>query len=263
MHGLSNDYIFADTFTQEGPADPAAASVALSKPHTGVGSDGLILIDPADGADARLRIFNADGSAAETCGNGIRCAARYLYDSGLCRRESMTILTGAGLNAVRLHVEGGAVRAVTVDMGAPQSIRSGVRLRAAGRTLTFVCVSMGNPHAVTFGEDGRGDAFYTLGPAFERHEAFPERANIEFTEVLAPDRLRVRVWERGSGETLACGSGACAALVAAASDGRSGRQARVELPGGSLDIAWRTSDGHVLMTGPATPVFRGEVGTDI
>jgi len=259
MHGLSNDYIFADTFTQPAPADPAAASITLSRPHTGIGADGLILIDPCDGADARMRIYNADGSEAQICGNGLRCAARYLYDTGLCRKTEMNILTGSGLRAVRLDVAEGAVRGVTADMGAPQGVRRGVRLTGAGRTLDFVCVSMGNPHAVTFDEAARGPEFYTLGPAFETHEAFPERANIEFTQVLSPDRLRVRVWERGSGETMACGSGACAALVAAVSDGRAERRAAVELPGGVLEIDWRASDGHVLMTGPATTVFRGEV----
>ncbi|MBR3503255.1 MAG: diaminopimelate epimerase, partial [Clostridia bacterium] len=222
MHGISNDYIFADTFTQPAPADPAAAAVVLSKPHTGIGADGLILIEPADGADARMRIFNADGSEAQICGNGLRCVARYLYDGGLVRREVMRVLTGAGLKEVRLDVRGGEVASVTADMGEPQRVERGVRLSAAGRALTFVCVSMGNPHAVTFDEAATGPEFYTLGPAFERHEAFPERSNIEFAQALAPDRLRVRVWERGSGETMACGSGACAALVAAAAEGRTG-----------------------------------------
>ena len=259
MHGISNDYIFADTFTQPAPADPAAAAVILSRPHTGIGADGLILIEPFDGADARMRIFNADGSEAQICGNGLRCVARYLYDSGLCRREEMRIRTGAGLRTVWLDVRGGEVYAATADMGAPQSIRRGVALTAAGRTLNFVCVSMGNPHAVTFDEPARGAAFYELGPAFERHPAFPERTNVEFTEALAPDRLRVRVWERGSGETMACGSGACAALVAAVAEGRAARRAQVELPGGALTVEWRASDGRVLMTGPATTVFRGEV----
>ena len=258
MHGLSNDYIFADTFTQKGPADPAAASMALSRPHTGIGADGLILIDPAEGADAGMRIFNADGSEAEICGNGIRCAARYLYDSGLCRKEEMRILTGAGVKTVRLDMAEGEVRAATVDMGEPEILHRHLKLTAAGRTLNFVCVSMGNPHAVTFEESGWGREFYALGPAFEMHEAFPNRSNIEFTEVCAPDHLRVRVWERGSGETMACGSGACAALVAAVTDGRTGRRATVELPGGALDIEWR-EDNHVMMTGPATPVFSGEV----
>ncbi len=234
MHGISNDYIFADTFTQPAPADPAAAAVILSRPHTGIGADGLILIEPFDGADARMRIFNADGSEAQICGNGLRCVARYLYDGGLCRKESLRVMTGAGLREVRLHLREGRVDSVTADMGAPQSVERGVVLSAAGRTLTF-------------------------GPAFERHEAFPERSNIEFTQALSGDRLRVRVWERGSGETMACGSGACAALVAAAAEGRTGRKARVELPGGALSIEWREADGHVLMTGPATPVFRGEV----
>ena len=259
MHGLLNDYIFADTFTQPAPADPAALSVRLSRPHSGVGADGLILIEPETGADARMRVFNADGSEAQICGNGLRCVARYLYDSGLCRRRHMSVMTGAGLKTVELDVQGGEVVSVTADMGVPEIIHRKIALSAAGRTLGFVCVSMGNPHAVTFEESARGDEFYALGPAFERHEAFPERSNIEFTEAIDRTRLRVRVWERGSGETMACGSGACAALVAAVTDGRAERKACVELPGGSLTIEWRLSDGHVMMTGPATPVFSGEV----
>lgn len=256
MHGLSNDYIYADGFTQTLPRDPAAVSIRLSKYHTGIGADGLILIEPTEGADARMRIFNADGSEAQICGNGLRCTARYLYDHGLCVKEEMHILTGAGLKTLWLEVKDGIVQSVTADMGAPE-VQCEERLTAAGCTLPFWRVSMGNPHAVTFAESAKSDIFYTLGPAFERHEAFPDRSNIEFVEVIDQTHLRVRVWERGSGETMACGSGACAVLAAAVSAGLAKRQAQVELPGGALTIVWREEDGHILMTGPATPVFEG------
>ena len=259
MHGLKNDYIFVQTFTQAGPGDPAEAARALSAPHTGIGADGLILVEPDREADARMRIFNADGSEAQICGNGLRCAARLLYDQGLVTRPEMTISTGSGLRQVWLHIERGAVTSVTADMGAPV-IGEAVELTGAGRTLRFVPVSMGNPHAVTFDEPARGDAFYRLGPAFERHPAFPQRANIEFAAVTGPEDIAVRVWERGSGETMACGSGACAVLAAASSLGLTGPKARVTLPGGALWLE-RRDDGHILMTGPATYAFRGS--TDV
>jgi diaminopimelate epimerase len=258
MHGLSNDYIYADGFTQTLPADPAEVSIRLSKYHTGIGADGLILIEPTENADARMRIFNADGSEAQICGNGLRCVARYLYDHNLCKKTEMRILTGAGLKIVRLNVEDESVLSVTADMGAPV-VSKPAKLTAAGRTLTFWPVSMGNPHAVTFEESAKGAEFYALGPAFEKHAFFPERANIEFTEAVDRTHLHVRVWERGSGETMACGSGACAVLVAAVSAGLCERKAQVVLPGGALTIEWRETDGHILMTGPATTVFEGEI----
>ena len=192
MHGLSNDYIYADGFTQTLPGDPAAVSIKLSKYHTGIGADGLILIEPIKNADARMRIFNADGSEAQICGNGMRCAARYLYDHNLCRKTEMNIVTGAGLKTVWLDVQDGEVQSVTADMGAPV-VSEPVRLTAAGRTLTFWPVSMGNPHAVTFEESAKGAEFYTLGPAFEGHAFFPERANIEFTEVVSRTRVGARL----------------------------------------------------------------------
>ena len=257
MHGCANDYIFVQTFTQAPPEDPAAVSVRLSKPHTGIGADGLILIEPCEGADARMRIFNADGSEAQICGNGLRCAARLLFDEGLCPRPDLTVMTGAGLRRVRLRYRGGAFVSATADMGEP-AIGEALTLTARGRTLRFIPVSMGNPHAVTFDESAAGGEFYELGPAFERHEAFPERANIEFVALTGPDRLTARVWERGSGETMACGSGACAVLAAAASEGVTSRGADVTLPGGTLHIEWR-GDGHIYMTGPAEYAFRGTV----
>ena len=259
MHGLSNDYIFVETFTQSGPANVHDAAVELSKPHTGIGADGLILINPTDSADAAMQIFNADGSEAQICGNGLRCAARLLYESGLCQKQDMLIQTGAGCKNVSLHLTDGVIDSITADMGEPMDISQPVRLSAAGKTLTFLKVSIGNPHAVTFDDPAEGNEFYILGPAFERHREFPERANIEFCRILTRRSIHVRVWERGSGETMACGSGACAVLVAAVTMGLCDREASVTLPGGTLNIRWREEDGHLLMCGPAIKVFSGEL----
>jgi len=258
MHGLSNDYVFVDAFTQPAIGNPAALSVEISKYHTGIGADGLILIEPCEGADARMRIFNADGSEAQICGNGLRCAGKYLYDSGIARRKELRVMTGAGLKKLTLTVENGKAVAARADMGEPKIIAARKAIEAGGRTLRFTCVSMGNPHAVTFEEAAQDECFYTLGPAVERHEFFPERTNVEFVRVESPGRLHVRVWERGSGETMACGSGACAVLAAAVSEGRAQRQAQVVLPGGALNIEWCEEDNHIYMTGPAEAVFSGE-----
>jgi len=258
MHGLSNDYVFADTFTQPCPENPAALSIEISKTHTGIGADGLILIEPYDGADARMRIFNADGSEAQICGNGLRCVAKYLYDTSLVRKEEMDIMTGAGLKHLWLTIENGKAVAARADMGEPKIIVARKPIEVCGRTIRFTCVSMGNPHAVTFEEAAADDSFYELGPAVENHEFFPERTNVEFTRVEARDHLHVRVWERGSGETMACGSGACGTLVAAVVEGLADRKAQVTLPGGTLTIEWNEEDNHIYMTGPATAVFSGE-----
>ena len=257
MHGIGNDYIFVETFTQPSPPDPEALSIRLSARHTGVGADGIIFVDPSATADAGMRIFNADGSEAQICGNGLRCAAKLLYDEGLCAKREMTVDTKAGPHRVWLRFEGERIAAVTADMGCPR-FGDDLTLTACGRTLNFTPVSMTNPHAVTFDEPAGDDAFYALGPAFERHPAFPGRTNVEFVTVTGSDSLTVRVWERGSGETLACGSGACAALAAAVRRGLCRPDARVTLPGGSLRVEWRT-DGRVYMTGPTETVFRGEV----
>jgi len=259
MHGLSNDYVFADTFTQPCPEDPAALSIRISKPHVGVGSDGLILIEPCEGADARMRIFNADGSEAQICGNGLRCVGKYLYDSGLVRRGEMDVMTGAGLKHLWLTIENGVAVAARADMGEPTILAVKRPVEVCGRVIHFTCISMGNPHAVTFEETAAGSEFYELGPAVENHEYFPERTNVEFTRVDARDKLHVRVWERGSGETMACGSGACGTLVAAVAEGLADRRAEVTLPGGTLLIEWDERDNHVYMTGPAEVAFRGEI----
>jgi diaminopimelate epimerase len=271
MHGLGNDYVYFDTFARP-VRDPAGLARRVSPRHTGIGSDGLILISPPSGpdADCRMEMYNADGTRSEMCGNGIRCVGKYVYEHGLSRRNPLRVETDAGVKLLQLGIEGEQVERVTVDMGEP--ILDGPRipvasetrvvdapLEVAGRTYRVTCVSMGNPHCVVFVEDVDGLDLETLGPQFEHHRFFPQRVNSEFIEVLGPRALRMRVWERGSGETQACGTGACAAVVAAVLNHRAERRVVVHLRGGDLEIDWRESDGHVLMTGPAEEVFAGEL----
>lgn len=269
MHGAGNDYIYVNTLECPVP-DPAAASVAWSAPHTGIGSDGLVLIGkPADGveADYSMRIFNADGSEAMMCGNASRCIGKYLYEKGLCRKRTIRLATLSGVKVLQLHV--GAddkVDSVTVDMLAPSfhnpsqyDEAAGDALTAAFRTFRGTFVSMGNPHFVTFVDDIRSIDIAKYGRLLERDTAFPERCNIEFAQLTADGAVRTRVWERGSGITMACGTGACATAVAAASTGRTGRTADIVMDGGTLHIEWNAQDGHVYMTGPAAFVFEGEV----
>lgn len=268
MHGLGNDYIYVDT-TRERVEDPQGLAVTMSRPHFGVGADGLVLIGASQCADLSMRMFNADGSEGEMCGNAVRCIGKYAYERGLVRRETMTLQTRAGVKTLRLTVEDGRVSRVRVDMGAP--ILDGpsipallgegriVRrpLEAGGRAFEVTCVSMGNPHAVIFLHEDV-DAFDVgrYGPLLERHAAFPNRTNVEFAALVAPGRIRMRVWERGSGMTLACGTGACATAVAASLCGLTGERSTLVLDGGELDVEW--SGGTVYMTGPAAFVFEGE-----
>ena len=268
MHGLGNDYIYVDT-TRERVEDPQGLAVAMSRPHFGVGADGLVLIGASQCADLSMRMFNADGSEGEMCGNAVRCIGKYAYERGLVRRETMTLQTRAGIKTLCLTVEDGRVSRVRVDMGAP--ILDGpsipallgegriVRrpLEAGGRAFEVTCVSMGNPHAVIFLHEDV-DAFDVgrYGPLLERHAAFPNRTNVEFAALVAPGRIRMRVWERGSGMTLACGTGACATAVAASLCGLTGERSTLVLDGGELDADW--SGGTVYMTGPAAFVFEGE-----
>jgi diaminopimelate epimerase len=270
MQGAGNDYIYVDCFRNPMPRDPAALSRAISDRHFGVGSDGLILICPSDRADARMRMFNADGSEAEMCGNGIRCVAKYLYDHGLVRKPALQIETGRGILALELETQGAVVSAVSVDMGEPILEASRIpttlagnpprdaRLAVAGRTLSVTCISMGNPHCITFVDALDDDLVRGLGPQIERHPAFPRRTNAEFVRVQSPDEVIVRVWERGSGETLACGTGACAVAVAGALTGRTRHRLVAHLPGGDLRLHWSEKDNHVYMTGPAVEVFSGD-----
>jgi diaminopimelate epimerase len=265
MHGCGNDYIYVDCFRNPMPHDPAGLSRQISDRHRGVGGDGLILICPSDKADARMRMFNADGSEAEMCGNGIRCVAKFVYDHGLIRKQTITVETGRGVLALALEVSGGLVEQVRVDMGAPILEAAKIPTTLPGNPpincplhdFRVTCVSMGNPHCVIFTKDITDSQVRTIGPMLEKDAAFPNRTNVEFVEVNRPNDITMRVWERGSGETMACGTGACAVAVAGALSGRTQRQIVAHLRGGDLHLHWSESDNHVYMTGPATEVFSG------
>ncbi|HKA28465.1 MAG TPA: diaminopimelate epimerase [Candidatus Binatia bacterium] len=266
LHGTANDFVYVDA--RRGlPRDPATLAPALCDRHRGIGADGLILLLDSTQADCRMRIFNADGSVAEMCGNGIRGFAKYVLDRELVRGIPLRVETDAGVKVVQPELEGGRVVRVAVDMGAPVWDGRTIPVDADGevvehpfevdgRDYRVTCVSMGNPHCVVFVDDVASLPLATLGPRFEHHPFFPRRVNTEFIRVVGPADLEMRVWERGAGETLACGTGACAAAVAAARTGRTGRRVRVALPGGSLDIDWQADD-HVRMSGDAVEVFDG------
>ncbi|MDR1570404.1 MAG: diaminopimelate epimerase [Oscillospiraceae bacterium] len=271
MHGAGNDYIYINGF-QETVDDPAELSIKMSAQHFGVGADGLIMILPSDKADIRMRMFNSDGSEAQMCGNGARCVARYAYERGLINKTKFTLETGGGIRELEIIENGGSVNAVRVDMGVPVLTPSKIPValggervveratQIVGRTFPMTCLSMGNPHAVLFiDEDPFAlKAFETYGRMLENDQLFPERVNVEFVQRLSDTRLRMRVWERGSGETLACGTGACAAVVAAKLTGRvRGEETRVALSGGELSISWNGENSSVMMSGPATFVFDG------
>ena len=260
MHGVGNDYIFVDTAVNDVP-DPVAASIAWSRPHMGIGSDGLVLIGRAETPDAdfTMRIFNADGSEGLMCGNASRCIGKYVYERRLTDKTCVRLLTASGIKVLKLAVNpDGTVDSVTVDMLAP-ALEDDSQFLLEGEPLPDgVFVSMGNPHYVIFVDDLDSVDVAAEGAVLERHQRFPERCNIEFAQVT-PDGIRMRVWERGSGITMACGTGACATAVAAAVTGRSGRQSRVMMDGGTLEIEWRASDNHVYLSGPATFVYEGDI----
>lgn len=268
MHGIGNDYIYVNCFT-ETVSEPAAMARRLSDRHFGVGSDGLILIRPSEVADFWMDMYNADGSRSQMCGNGIRCVAKYVHDRGLTDQTEFTIESGGAIKTLHLTLNAaGETKSVAVGMGAPvlepaqipvaaQGERFiGVPVEVAGRTWYVTAVSMGNPHAVVFVNDVDALDLPTIGPQFERHPLFPERVNTEFVRVIDRQTLQMRVWERGAGETLACGTGACASLVAAVLNGLCDREATLRLRGGDLRIRW--DDVGITMTGPATFVFDGE-----
>lgn len=273
MHGLGNDFVLVDCVRAmpEGVHEAALPELArrVCDRHFGVGADGLVLALPSEVADFRMRIFNPDGTEPEHCGNAIRCFARFVHELGYTRGHDLTVETIGRINALEIISAPGAGDAVRVDMGEPVFRRGAIPiqgppdgeaidepLEVGGRTLRVTALSMGNPHAVTFVEDLNAFPFGTFGPILEGHPAFPSRVNAEFIQVLGPAELRMRVWERGAGETLACGTGACASLVAAARTGRTGRKAVVHLRGGDLLIEWG-DDNRVAMTGPAAAVFEG------
>ena len=279
MHGCGNDYVYVDC-TKEVIPNISETAIRVSDRHFGIGSDGLILIKASDVADFEMDMYNADGSRGKMCGNGIRCVAKYVYDHGLTDKTTITVNTLSGIKTLQLTIEDGKVSKVRVDMGEPELIPAQVPVKASvlgladdrreaivaepleikGRSYDITCVSMGNPHCITFiAEDVRDFPLEEVGPVFEKHELFPERVNTEFINVIDKDHLRMRVWERGSGETLACGTGACAVAVASYLNGFTGRSVDIELLGGHLEVVYDEKTNHVFMTGPATEVFSGEI----
>jgi diaminopimelate epimerase len=271
MHGLGNDYVYVDCVRNPPPRHPAELSVKVSDRHFGIGSDGLILICPSERADVRMRMFNADGSESEMCGNGIRCVAKFAFDHGLTKNNPMTVETGRGVLTLHLDIAAGKVERVTVDMGEPILDADKIPTTLPGpRVVNFpysettpdpfliTCVSMGNPHAVIYCDDVSQVPLERVGPLLENAPVFPRRINAHFVQVRSPEEVTMRTWERGSGITLACGTGACAVAVAGVLTGRTGRNLLAHLPGGDLHLRWDEKDNHVYMTGPAVEVFGGE-----
>ena len=269
MQGIGNDYVYLNGFSPL-PVDLSRLSRQISDRHFGVGSDGLVVIMPSETCDFRMRMFNPDGSEAEMCGNASRCIGKYVYDKGLTTKTDLTLETLAGVKHLTLHLNGNIVERVTVDMGEPilspqdipvafpMSYVVSYPLEIENISFDITCVSMGNPHAVIFVDDMSRYDLHHIGALIEHYPLFPRRTNVEFVEILSPDSLKMRVWERGTGETMACGTGACASLVAAVLNGKSRRQATLHLQGGDLQIEWNEKDNHVYMTGDAVTVFEGE-----
>jgi diaminopimelate epimerase len=268
MQGAGNDYVYVDCFRGRPPTNPGDLSRKISDRHFGVGGDGLILILPSEKADARMRMFNADGSEAEMCGNGIRCVAKYVYDHGIAKKDTLKIETGRGVLELEVQTAGDKVQQVRVDMGEPILESAKIPTTLSGDPprdallapfgLRITCVSMGNPHCVSYVEAITDDHVLGVGRKIEVDRAFPRRVNVEFVKVNRRDDVTVRVWERGSGETLACGTGACAVAVAGVLTGRTERRLNAHLPGGTLQLDWSVKDNHVYMTGPAVEVFSGD-----
>lgn len=269
MHGLGNDYIYINCFDNVVSA-PERLALVMCRPHFGAGADGIILIEPSAGADFGMRIFNPDGSEAEMCGNGVRCVGKYVFERGLTDKKNFTVQTKGGLVQIWLTVEDGVVTRVRADMGTPELSPRLIpvdlpgemvlhhRLQIMGQPFFITCVNMGNPHAVTFVRDTESIDIATIGPMIEHHPIFPRRTNVEFVHVIGRNILQTRIWERGVGETLACGSGACAALVAAVLSGHADRSVQMKLLGGNILIEWNAEDNHVYQSGPAAFVYDGE-----
>ena len=270
MHGLGNDYVYIDAINQNIDNRSELARF-VSNRNFGVGSDGLILIERSNTADFKMTMFNSDGSQAEMCGNGIRCVAKFVYDKGLTDKTILQIETLAGIKILELNVENGKVKTVKVDMGEPifeperipvistENPVKNLVLNAKDKQFKFTCVSMGNPHAITIVEDTEKFDVKKYGEELEVNKAFPRRANVEFAQIMNKNTIKMRVWERGAGETLACGTGACATAVACNLNGFTDRKVIIELLGGNLEIEWNKENNHVYMTGPATTVFEGEL----
>ncbi len=273
MHGCGNDYIYVDGAREIIPAERKSEVVKfLSDRHFGIGGDGVIFINPSDVADFEMEMYNMDGSRSEMCGNGIRCVGKYVYDHGLTRKTSLSIVSCGKIKYLELTVEDGRVTKVRVNMGSPvleateipvvakQSPVVDIPITVDGREYRMTCVSMGNPHAIVYVDEMIDDeTMAKIGPLFEHHECFPQRVNTEFVKVLDRERVQMRVWERGTGETLACGTGACAVTVASILNGLTEDGITVELLGGNLEIFWDRKENVVYMTGPATTVFEGEI----
>ena len=269
MQGLGNDYVYVNCF-QEKVENPSELSIKVSDRHFGIGADGLILIKPSDVADFEMEMYNADGSQGAMCGNGIRCVAKYVYDYGLTDKTSITVNTKSGIKYLDLTIENGKAVQIRVNMGAPILEASRIPVVSSkervinepvivdGKEYHITAVSMGNPHAVTYIDDVKGLEIEKIGPQFENHEIFPDRVNTEFVKVLDSHTVEMRVWERGSGETLACGTGACAVAVASILNGLTEEEVTVKLLGGDLKIRWDRKENLVYMTGPAEVVFDGE-----
>lgn len=269
MHGLGNDYIVIDNRNGElGEGELSKLAFKLCDRRFGIGADGLLLIYPSHKADVKMRIFNQDGSEAEMCGNGIRCLAKYCFENGLVQKRSILVETLAGVKALDLKIEDGLVKSVRVNMGSPSFKAEDVPIKwdgtfinnpiyVGGETIKATALSMGNPHCVVFVEDVEGYPVKSIGPLLENHELFPKRTNVEFVQVISRDKLKVKVWERGVGETLACGTGACASVVAAKVLGKVDEKVTVKLPGGELTVEYR--NGVVFMEGPAEKVFEGVI----
>lgn len=272
MHGAGNDYIYVDT--QRYPIEhPETLAIKWSAPHTGIGSDGLVLIGSSEKGDFSMRIFNADGSEAKMCGNASRCIGKYLYEHGLTHKQEIRLDTLSGIKILQLHVKDGSVNSVTVDMGIPADEPvdydgQGAKpmkerpIVAGGKQWIGTTISMGNPHLVIFVEDLNEIDIEDAGPKLENHPLFPGRINVEFAQILEDGKIRMRVWERGSGITQACGTGACATAVAACITGRCGTKSDIIMDGGTLTIEWNQETRHVLMTGEATQVFEGEINIE-
>lgn len=273
MHGIGNDYVYINCF-EETVENPSELSIRISNRNFGIGSDGLILIKPSKDADCCMDMYNADGSRAEMCGNGIRCVAKYVYDHNIVKKEEIKVETLGGIKDIYLTIENGKAVMATVNMGQPELKPekipvdfSGERvvsepLWVSGKEYLVTCVSMGNPHAIVYVEDTDGLDLEKIGPEFENHKKFPNRINTEFVQIIDRSHLKMRVWERGSGETLACGTGACASAVATMLNGKADRKVDMELRGGRLTIEWNSEDNCVYLTGPAKEVYNGELSDD-
>lgn len=270
MHGLGNDYVYIDAINQKIENESSLAKF-VSNRHFGIGSDGLILICKSEIADFKMRMFNSDGSEAEMCGNGIRCVGKFVYDKGLTNKTTVKIETLAGIKTLILNTKDGKVGTARVDMGEPileaekipvistEKPVKNLELEAENKKFKFTCVSMGNPHAITIVENTKEFDVEKYGKVLEIDKSFPKKANIEFAQIIDRQNINMRVWERGAGETLACGTGACATAVACNLNGLTDRKVNIELLGGTLNIEWNEIDNHVYMTGPAVTVFDGEL----